>query len=68
MGFQHLSSQEVKKAASKGGSRKRSPELAKAWGDAAKIRKMYRAGKSPGEIASDYQINVRAVYRIARGK
>ena len=68
MGFQHLPKEKRSEIASKGAKTRRSPSLEKAWGIASDLRKQYEEGKPPSVIASENKIDIRAVYRIVRGK
>lgn len=67
MGFQHLSQDERKKIAAKGGSRKQTEAIKKAWSIAGTIRAELQSGrKTAGELADEHNISKRMVYRIAK--
>jgi len=68
VGFQHLSKERRSEIASKAGAMKRSKALKYAWATADALRKQYENGKPPSVIARENDINVRAVFRIVRGK
>lgn len=68
MGFQHLSKKKRSETAAKAGRMQRSESLQKAWENAEQLKSDYANGKPPSVIAKEHSINVRAVYRIVRGK
>lgn len=68
MGYQHLSKRKLKELGKQVGTTHRSPELEKAWASASTLRKQFKDGKPAAELAEEYQINIRSVYRIVRGK
>ena len=66
MGFQHLTEDERKKIAEKGGRARRSQAVKKAWDNARLIKEQYVSEKkSAAELAKEYGVNQRMVYRIA---
>lgn len=68
MGFQHLPKERRIEIAKKAGQTRRSKALKNAWGIARDLRRQYENGKLPSVIAKENNINVRAVFRIVRGK
>jgi len=68
VGFQHLPKSERSKAAIKGGRSQQSEALKKAWQKSEQLKKEFDSGKSPSVIAIENNINIRALYRIVRGK
>lgn len=70
MNFKDMDSNKRKKLGSKGGTANRTPQLDWAWDNTIKLRKEYQQSKkkSISQLAKKYNVNVRSLQRVIRGK
>jgi hypothetical protein len=65
--FYLASKPQLRQYAQKSAENRRTPELKKAWQDQETIRQRCASGEWASDLAKEYGIKVRQVYRILKG-